>query len=54
MFMLPDAPDPAQATSCALNKLNLVERFRRRLFRIWTWLDRIDPARLIGGSDVFK
>lgn len=52
--MLPDAPDPGQVTSCALNKLNLGYRLRRRLIRIWTWLDRIDPARLIGGSDVFK
>jgi hypothetical protein len=52
--MIPDAPDPAQATSCASNKPGLVQRLRRRLLWLWTWLDRIDPARLIGGSDVFK
>jgi len=49
-----DGPGEAQANPCAQNKLNFFQRLRCRLHRLWTWLDRIDPARLMGGSDVFK
>jgi hypothetical protein len=47
-------PDEARGNPCVQNKLSFFQRLRRRWRRIWTWLDRIDPARLIGGSDVFK
>ncbi len=49
-----DGPGEAQANPCAQNKLSFFRRLRRQCRRVWTWLDRIDPARLIGGSDVFK
>lgn len=48
--MTSDVPDPAQPTRRVQDKTSLLQRLRRA----WTWLDRIDPARLIGGSDVFK
>ncbi len=49
-----DEPGAAQAIPCAQNKLSFAKRLLTRWRRVWTWLDRIDPARLIGGSDVFK
>lgn len=48
-----DVPGKAQADACS-QKPSLFEWLRARWHRLRTWLDRIDPARLIGGSDVFK
>lgn len=52
--MTTDVPEPAQVILRAIDKPALRQRIGQRLQRLWTWLDRIDPARLIGGSDVYK